>query len=260
MRVLAILLVLAPLLLRAMATPAWAGDVVSLNLCTDDFLVLLAPQRVAALSPLARDPALSVVAGAAARLPWVRADAEAVLRLHPALVLAGPYGAETTLAALRRAGLRVVETRLPDDFAQIRVETMRLATLLGAKARGEAMLAAMDARLAGIRRARSLSTGVLRALALAPRGYSSGPGTLEDAVLRRAGLVNMARGRRMGLEAILADRPDVLVVATRPAFPSLATDLLRHPALRGIPRLRLPPALLACGGPWTARAVQRLAR
>ena len=36
--------------------------VVSLNLCTDQMLVLLAPEKVAALSPLARDPALSFVA------------------------------------------------------------------------------------------------------------------------------------------------------------------------------------------------------
>jgi iron complex transport system substrate-binding protein len=246
--------VVLPLLLL-LAAPARAGDVVSLNLCTDDFLVKLAPARVAALSPLARDPALSVVASAAAHLPWVRADAEAVLRLHPALVLAGPYGAQTTLAALRRAGLRVVETRLPDSFPEIRAETMRLAVLLGVPARGAALLARMNARLAGIHR-----TPRLRALPLAPRGYSSGPGTLEDAVLRAAGLVNMATGRRLGLEAILVDRPNLLVVASTPEFPSLATDMLRHPALRGIPRRRLPPALLACGGPWTARAVQLLAQ
>jgi iron complex transport system substrate-binding protein len=47
--------------------------VVSLNLCTDQMLVLLAPEKVAALSPLARDPALSFVAPQAANLPIVRA-------------------------------------------------------------------------------------------------------------------------------------------------------------------------------------------
>ena len=43
--------------------------VVSLNLCTDQMLVLLAPEKIAALSPLARDPALSFVAPQAAHLP-----------------------------------------------------------------------------------------------------------------------------------------------------------------------------------------------
>jgi hypothetical protein len=78
-------------------------------------------------------------------------------------------------------------------------------------------------------------------------------------VLQAAGLVNIARGRRLGLEAILAERPALLVVPTAPGFPSLATDMLRHPALRGIARVAVPPALLACGGPWTARAVTLLA-
>ena len=68
-------------------------------------LVLLAPEKIAALSPLARDPALSFVAPQAAHLPIVRASAEAVLRLHPDLVLAAPYGAQTTLALLQ-AGAR----------------------------------------------------------------------------------------------------------------------------------------------------------
>ena len=76
--------------------------VVSLNLCTDQMLVLLAPEKIAALSTLARDPSLSYVAPQAVQLPIVRASAEAVLRLRPDLVVAAPYGAQTTLALLQQ--------------------------------------------------------------------------------------------------------------------------------------------------------------
>nr|WP_283949843.1 ABC transporter substrate-binding protein [Limobrevibacterium gyesilva] len=237
------------------ASPAQAGGVVSLNLCTDEFLVLLAPQRIAALSPLARDPALSVVAEAARNFPWVRPDAEAVLALHPDLVLAGPYGAQTTLAALERRGVPVERTRLPQDFAAIRAETRRLAELLGAPARGLALLVEMDSRLAAVPR-----RPPLRALPLQARGYTAPPRSLEDAVLHAAGLINAGTGARLGLEAVVADPPALLVVAQAPDYPSLATDLLQHPALAGIPRRSIPPALLACGGPWTVRAVELLAR
>jgi iron complex transport system substrate-binding protein len=245
-----------PLLaLLLFAWPAQAVRVVSLNLCTDDYLVLLAPDDVVALSPLAADPSLSVVAEAARAMPWVRADAEAVLMLHPDLVLAGPYGAATTLAALERRGLRVERTGLPQDFSGIRAETRWLAAVLGVPARGEALLAAMDATLAAIP-----ARPPIRALYLEARGYTVGPASLEDAVLRAAGLVNVGAGGRPGLEAIVANPPQLLVVADPAKFPSLATELLQHPALAGIPRRSVPPALLACGGPWTARAAELLAQ
>jgi len=245
--------VLAAALMLA-AVPAQAARVVSLNLCTDEFLTLLAPEQIVALSPLARDPSLSMVAAQAAHLPWVRADAEAVLALRPDLVLAGPYGAQTTLQALERRGVRVERTVLPDDFAGIRAETRRLAALLGAPARGEALLAQMDRDLA------VAPHPPATAIALEARGWTAGPGSLADAVLRAAGLRDAGSGGQMSLETLATHPPDLLVVSTPPAFPSLATEMLRHPALAGIPRRAVPPALLACGGPWTARAVTLLAQ
>jgi iron complex transport system substrate-binding protein len=247
----AILFLLALLL----TTPARALRVVSLNLCTDDYLVLLAPESVAALSPLATDPSGSVVAAAARRLPWVRPDAEAVLALRPDLVLGGPYGAQTTLAALARHGLRVERTGLPQDFSAIREETRRMAAVLGVPERGEAMLAHMDAELAAIPRRTPV-----RALYLGAGGYAAGAETLEAAVLRAAGLDNAGAGGRPGLETILANPPQLLVVPEVPRFPSLAAELLHHAALSGIPRRSVPPALLACAGPWTAAAAVLLAQ
>ncbi len=236
------------------AAPAHAGGVVSLNLCADDFLMTLAPDRVAALSPLARDAALSAVAEAAKSKPWVRADAEAVLALHPDLVLAAEYGAQATLSALAASGVRVERIRLPQNFAEIRAETRRLAVLLGAQERGEAVLAEMDAKLAAVP-----SGPPKRALVLEPRGWTAGPGSLGHAVLQAAGLSDAGDGRQWSLETILAHPPDEVLVPAAPETPSLATELLRHPALRGIPSRTVDPALLICGGPWTARAADALA-
>ncbi len=243
------------LLVLLAAVPAWAAErVVSLNLCTDQFLVLLAPERIAALSPLARDPALSVVARMAAGLPWVRPDAEAVLALKPDLVLAGPYGAQTTLAALARRGVRIERTVMPESFAAIRAETIRFAALLGAEARGVALLADMDATLAAIP-----AHPVREVLALQARGYSAAAGSLADAVILAAGMRNAGNGARLALETIATHPPALLVTAVAPDYPSLATDLLRHRVLTDIPRQTWQPALLACGGPWTAAAVTVLA-
>ena len=234
--------------------PPVPSHVVSLNLCADQYLVRLAPGRIAALSPLARDPRLSMVAEPAARLPVVRADAEAVLRLAPDLVLAGPFAARATTTALEAQGVTVAMLAMPQDFPAIRAETERLGALLGAPGAARAWLDAMAADLA------HGGPGHARALIWEPRGWTAGPGSLGDAVLRAAGDTNLGTGGRIGLEALLAHPPGLLVTATDAAFPSLATDLLRHPAIARLPRLALPPALLVCGTPDTARAVALLRR
>ena len=249
-------LICAPLLLLLAPRSLAATHVVSLNLCTDQMLVLLAPEKVAALSPLARDPSLSFVAQQAEQLPTVRASAEAVLRLHPDLILAAPYGAQTALALLEQEHVRILRVSLPQNFDGIRQMTRELADALEVPARGAALLAAMDTQLATLRR----SSSGLRALVWEPRGFTAGPGTLMDAVLRAAGLSNAADGRRVGLEALLRHPPDLLIVPAAPTYPSLATALFEHPALTGIPRRMIAPALTICAGPFSVQAVALLAR
>jgi len=241
--------------LCAVALPAFASGVVSLNLCTDQLLVLLAPERVAGLDFLARDPALSFVAAQAARLPTVRADAEAVLMLHPDLVLAGMYGAQTTVALLRARGVRVVQVGSPGDFPGVEAQVMQVAQVLGVPARGQALVARMRAALAALPRVRRG-----RAVFWEAGGWTAGPGSLADAALLAAGWQDVGTGGRLGLEPLLRDWPDVLVTDTAPSYPSLATDLAWHPALRGLRRIAVPPALLICGGPFSVQAAEMLAR
>jgi iron complex transport system substrate-binding protein len=227
--------------------------VVSLNLCTDQWLVLLAPEKVAGLSPLARDPALSFVAAEAAGLPVVRASAEAVMAIHPDLILGARYGARTTLALLERAGLRVERLDLPEDFPGIRTAIRSAADLLGVHDRAAPLIAAMDAGLPP-------PGPPIRALVREPRGWSAGRGSLTDAVLRAAGMVNTGDGGRVGLEALLRHPPALLVVPEDTAGVSLATEMLGHPAVRGIPVRTIPTRLTICPGPFTAEAVARLVR
>jgi iron complex transport system substrate-binding protein len=194
------------------------------------------------------------VAERARRLPWVPADAEAVLQLRPDLVLAGHFAARNTAFVLEQLGVRMVFLDEVRDFAAIRAETRRMGALLDAGAAAEAWIGEMDRALP-----RHAPTGK-RAIMWEARGWTSGPGSLGDAVLRAAGYDNAGTGGQMGLERLLAAPPDLLVVEQAPRFPSLATDLVRHPSLADIPRKSLPPALLICGTPDTARAVALLVR
>jgi len=218
-------------------------------------LVQLAPDHIAALSPLARDPALSIVALQATHLPWVRPDAEAVLRLHPDLVLAGDYGAQAAVGLLRERGVTVLTVPEPTDFAGIATQVETAARALGEPARGAALLARMRVRLASVHKS---PRG--RAVLWQAHGFTAGPGSFGDAVLRAAGFTDAGSGAQVGAEAMAAHPPDVLVVASAPAYPSLATDMLAHPAVAGVRRVAVPAALLACAGPWSVGAVEILAR
>ncbi len=247
------------LLIFALLLPAGSNAavrVVSLNLCTDQLLVLLAPEKIAALSELSRDPTLSFVAAEATRYPQVRASAEAVLALRPDLILAARFGAQTTVALLERHGVPTRRLDLPADFPGIARLTSNAAEALGVPERATPLIAAMWATLATVNRRTDRTT----AIAWEPRGYTAGPTSLMGAVIAAAGLTNAAAGQRLGMEALLRQPPDVLIVPDTPAFPSLATGMLDAPALHAIPRRSLPPALTICAGPFTAQAVALLAR
>jgi iron complex transport system substrate-binding protein len=252
---------LAALLLAAGTAAAKPARVVSLNLCADQFVVALAERdRIAALSPLAADPALSAVAAEAEGIPRARPIAEEVLPLRPDLAIAGPWGAARVAAMLDSRGVAVLRLGLAEDFAAILAQLRKVAAALGETGRGEALAGAIARELAAI----PPRPEPRRALVWQARGFVPGRFTLPDAVLRAAGLANAAPFAGYGfvsLERLLADPPDLLVTAPAAFPPSLSEALLEHPALAraAIPRARIDPAWLACGGPATVRAVQTLA-
>jgi len=249
----------------ALAAPAAAAPqrVVSLNLCADQFLVLVLPrERIAALSPLAEDPTLSAVAEQARGLPRVRPAAEAVLPLKPDLAVAGPWGGRGAAEALERRGVPVLRLGLAEGFAAIEEQLLRVGDAVGEAERARAIAAEMRATLVAI----PPRTGEPpRALVWQARGFAPGRGTLADAVLEAAGFRNAAALPGYGfipLERLLADPPALLVTAPPGGPASLSTALTYHPAIAaaGIRRAVLDPALLACGSPATAHAAVLLAR
>jgi iron complex transport system substrate-binding protein len=133
--------------------------------------------------------------------------------------------------------------------------------VLGVPERGEALMAELDTRLQTLRRHRHGPEATWpSAIPWQPRGYTSGPDSLMGAVLRAAGLRDVAAGQRIGVEALVRHKPDLLVLPAIPDLPSRATDLLTHPALAPIEQRIVRPALTLCAGPFTVRAAERLTR
>jgi iron complex transport system substrate-binding protein len=239
--------------------------IVSLNACADDYLIALADKdQVAALTQYARDPSLSFFADRASGYPHTQGQAEAVLALHPDLVIASPYRRAESLALLK-GRVRILELKSAKSFEDVVKETRQVAAAIGQTQRGEALARSMTARVqaAGRRPLNGVAAHYERG------GYVTGPGSLMDDLMTRAGLINLARQLhggalgQMSLEQIVYRRPDFLIFTDGDTVGQDEGSLtLDHPALaRAVPaarRLHIRSALTVCGGPSYPDALERL--
>jgi iron complex transport system substrate-binding protein len=260
------------------AVPAQAADagkparIVSLDLCTDQLLIELVPRgRIAAVTHLAADPAVSAAPEKARGLPITRGNAEDVLRHDPDLILAGPFGVSATVNLLRRLKRNVVIVPLAGDLDGIRTSVRAVAAAAGETEKGDALITDFDRRIA--QAVPTLPAAAARPTALIYQvgGSVSGAGSLAEAVLAVAGFRNKAadyrltRADQVPLELLVAAPPDLLVLSTGAGeYRTIAADNLRHPALRDLRRrrasLELPWQQWLCGTPATIDAVARLSQ
>jgi iron complex transport system substrate-binding protein len=257
------------------ATPAFApafaqpARIVSLNLCTDQLTLALADRaRIASLSYLVADPALSVSTTEAADLRLNHGRSEEILPLEPDLVIVGRNATRPTVRLLRRLGYTLVELDMTHSLADVRERIRQLGHRLGDDDRAEALIQAFDARLAA---AGAPSPGRRpTALYLQPNGYTAGRGTLIGDIIEHAGFENLGarlavEGHgQLSLEALLVTAPDVIITDdTTPRTPALAYETLRHPAIAALTadaeRVTVPLRYWICGLPETLRAVEILA-
>ncbi len=245
-----------------LGAPASAADpprrIASFNVCADQLVVALAdPEQIVGLSPYASDPAISVVADKARNFPRLALQGEAMVPLKPDLVLVGAWDRPLTQRMLRSLGFRVVGVAVTNDIAGARAQIREMAALLGHPARGEAMLAELDAaqrRLASAPRPNSSS-----ALLIGNGGYTVGPDSLAAALMAEAGLkpppgAPSGYGGYVPLEKLIMLRPDYLVMSSLIQQPDGQGALyLTHPSLRALygpaRRIVLPSRYTLCAGP-----------
>ena len=241
--------------------------IVSLNKCTDQLLLaLVEPSRIASVSPRATDEP-SFMAEELKALPANSGRGESVLLTDADLVLVGPFESHTRQALLRRQGFDVLVIGLWRTLAEGRAQIRELSRRLGTEARGEALIATIDAALA---RSRNAAPAPRTVLVLQQRGYTPGDTGILDELIRHMGLVpeserlGLAHGGLVPLERIVADPPDYLLMSNPEGVAiDEGSAFLRHPALEAaVPperRLSLPGRLTICGGPATPVAIDTLA-
>lgn len=234
--------------------------VVSLNPCSDAILAEVLPrERLLAVSHYSHDPAGSSMDLALARsFRATGGTVEEVLALDPDVVVGSSFMPPTTRAALEQMGVRVEKLGIASSVAESQAQVRALAAAVGEPERGAALARRIGQAVSALERGRPMqSPGTVL---WQPGGIVPGEGTLVGDLMRRAGLASHTAARGMGqadylaLEQVLADPPDLLLVA--------GTERgQHHPALGQLPKTRrvsFDPALLYCGGPSVIRAAARL--
>lgn len=255
----------------AAAAPAMAeppARVVSMNVCTDQLAMLVShPGQLHSVSWLAADPTISVLADEAGGLVLNRGLAEEIFLMKPDLIIAGTFTTRATVSLLNRLGFRVEEFEPAASFDDIRANVQRMGDLLGNPGRAAELIATFDADLEAL----GAHPPSDRTLALYyANSYTSGAGTLADAVVEASGLRHL--GREMGyagtvklpLEMLVAAEPDLVAGRERDfGRPAKAQEGFRHPAYRAVAGggrgIAIDSKYWVCGASFTLEAARRLA-
>jgi iron complex transport system substrate-binding protein len=237
----------------------------SLDACADQYVLALSARGdIAGLSYRA-EAGDSYLAARARGLPKLRASLESLLAAKPEVVLRYWGGDAALSRRLQAHGIRVVTLTDAKDFNGVEANIRAASVALGNRAGGEALIADMDRKLAQAARRPSGRTVAY----LTPGGFTTGPGTLVDAMVRAAGLRNGETRpgyRVLSLERLAFAPPQALVLGF---FDGFALERAwwapaRHALMREAGRRRalasLPGAVLSCPAWFAADGVLALSR
>jgi iron complex transport system substrate-binding protein len=246
----------------ALAAPAAASPrrVASLNLCTDELLlVLAAPGQIASVTHLAQDEAETPLWRQARRYRRNDGSLLSVVALRPDLVVTMGGGVRDRSGIAARLGIRTLDLPFASGIADVEANIRRLAVALGREERGADLIARIEALKASAPRPPA------DAIWLGGGGRTVNPAGLEAQWMRLAGLAQRPmRGDRVSLETLIARPPAVLLRSDyRQGQYSNAQRWLDNPAVRHARAGRTIATdgrLWTCMGPLLIGEIARLRR
>ncbi|HVL79133.1 MAG TPA: ABC transporter substrate-binding protein [Sphingomicrobium sp.] len=234
-----------------------AASIASLNLCTDEYLLLLArPSEIASVSYLSQDPLESPLWREARRHPANRGSIEQVLGHEPDLILTMGGGGRATSLIARRMNIRTLELAPTSSLDDVRTNLRAVAAALGDAERAQPWVD----RLEQLRR--TAPNGARDTIFLSGGGQSLGANSPGAEWLRLAGLSQRPlQGQRASLETLLARPPEVLVQSNyRVGQVSRGARWGDHPVVRNVlaRRLTTDGRAWTCLGPLLIAEIEQL--
>lgn len=236
---------LATSLLVAAPATVGRGGVVSLNLCTDEFVLLVArPEQIRSISYLSQLREETPLWRRARRYRSNDGSMLAAASLRPRLIVTMGGGGRDQQRLAQAIGARLLVLPYPATLADVVASVRTVGNATGNRARAEAVVAAIGSAIG------SAPPVAANALWIDGAGRTLSPSGLGAAWLRLAGLAQRAvAGDRVTLETVMTRPPRVLVQSRyRAGQMSSATAWLRHPAAR---RLSVARTLATDGRRWT---------
>lgn len=169
--------------------------------------------------------------------------AEGILSVRPSAVIAVEgAGPPDVLDLVRQAGVPVFTVPDRPDEAGVLDKIGRIANLTGRAGEGDELAGKVSAGFAGLQQARSRLAPVRALFVLTlqnGRPLAAGTETAADGMLKLAGATNVAAGfsgyKPLTDEAVIAARPDVIVMMERPGATPAPDDLFKLPAFSQTP-------------------------
>jgi len=234
-----------------------AASVASLNLCADEYLLLLArPKEIVSVSFLSRDPLDSPLWRRARAHHGNRGSFEQVLPLRPSLVLTMGGGGRATALLARRVGIATVDLTPVTTLDDVADNLRRVAAALGDAGRARPWTDRLE------RLRRSAPASPRDAIWLSGAGDTLAPGSAGTQWLRLAGLAQrLLPEGQVTLETLLVRPPQVLVQSNYGhGRVSRGSFWQRHPIVRraGSVRLATDGRAWTCMGPLLIDEIERL--
>lgn len=234
-----------------------AASAASLNLCTDEYLLLLArPGEIASVSYLSGDALESSLWRLGRRHHRNRGSIEDVVALRPRLMLTMGGGGRATALIATRLKIRTIELRPVASLDDVAANLRLVAAELGEPGRARPWLD----RLAALRG--SAPRHAKDAIWVSGGGDSLEPGSVGAQWLRLAGLRQRPlEGGRATLEALTVHPPQVLVRSVyRPGQAHRGARWWQHPVVRRLEARQLTTDDRAwrCRGPLMIGEIKRL--
>lgn len=262
----ALLLLLTACASQPAITP---GQIVSANPCIDAILAeVAAPGQIGGVSAFSHD-----AASASAPVDWARRyraigiSAEEIIAARPRLLLTGNLDSASSMAAIRKLGIRTLTFGVPATIAESQAQVGAIARAIGRQAQGDRLMDRIAAATA-LAQPRSQRSQAPAAIIWQAGGFVAGQGTIQDEMLTRAGFRNasLAYGLRqweqLPLETLLRNPPDVIFMADTAQGEAARALAMKQRLLGHIGAqtkvVRFPGRLLFCAGPTIVETMARL--